>query len=137
MGRYAEMDIAITKDGDLIIKDGDFDVVLNADCTAQGAYCRLKSSDPEWYQEAIAANLEDILGKPNSKETGAEGERLIRAALLADDLISAEDLYVQAIPVDRETLIFFVYFKPDTLSEPLGFEVQLNLSAGATVRRVQ
>lgn len=137
MGRYAEMDLAITPDGDLIIADGDFATVVNAECTAQGAYCRLKSSDPEWYQEAICANLEDILGKPNSKETGEEGEALITAALLSDDLISAEDLYVQATPVSRDTLLFFVYFKPDNLSEPIGYEVELNLSAGAKVRRVQ
>lgn len=136
MARYNEMDLAITPDGDLILKDGDFDVVVNAECCAQGAFCRLKSADPEWYQEAIAANLEDILGKPNTQETGREGEELIKKALLTDHLIAHEDMYVQAIPVDRQTVVFFVYFKPDTLTEPIGFEVRLNLSSGASVRRV-
>jgi hypothetical protein len=137
MGRYDESDLKITYDGDLVVEDGDIALVHNAECTAQGVFCRLKSSDPEWYGELIAANLEDLLGKPNTRETGQLGEEMIREALKIDGLIDNTDLYVQAVPIDKATVVFFVFFKPPNLTEPLGFEVTLNLSLGASVRRVK
>jgi len=136
MGKYDETDLRITEDGDLVIENGDLALVSGPEATAQNVMCRLKSADPEWYLEQIGANLEDLLGMPNTPETAAYGEELIRRALFADDLISPEDLYVQAVPIDRQTLLFFVFFKPPNATEPLGFEVQVNLSAGATIRRM-
>lgn len=138
MGIYEESDLRITKDGDLVVKDGDFDLVHDFEAAAQNVYCRLKSSDPEWFQEIICGNLEDLLGKPNTRDTATEGENMIKDALMKDGLISYDDLYVQAIPMDKFTLIFYVYFKPtDYEGDPIGYEVELNLSIGAQVRRVK
>lgn len=138
MGRYDEADLAITLDGDLIVDEekGDFKLVEGIECTAQGVFCRLKSSDPEWFDETLAANLEDLLGLPNTEENGRKGEEMITNALMVDNLVSIEDLYVQAIPIDKYTLIFYVFFKGPT-DEPIGYEVEVNLSAGATIRRVK
>lgn len=138
MGRYNETDIKITTDGDFAIQDGDFALVENVEAVAQNAYCRLMSADPEWYMENISANLEDLLGKPNTRETAESGENLIREALMKDDLINYDDIYVQAVPIGKFELKFYVFFKPDEYGEdPVGFEVDVNLSAGATVRRVK
>ena len=137
MSKTTESDLFLTEDGDLAEQDGDFALVHNAEATAQNVRCRLKSSDPEWYMEAICANLEDLLGRENSEETGRLGEELIIKALTADDLISIPDLYVQAVPVDKATIVFFVYFKTDNASAPIGYEVSVNLSANVTIRRVQ
>lgn len=138
MGIYNESDLRITLDGDLVIKDGDFDLVHEFEAAAQNVFCRLKSSDPEWFQEIICANLEDLLGKPNTKETATQGEDLIKDALMKDGLVGYEDLYVQAIPLDKFSLVFYVYFKPDEYEgDPIGYEVELNLSIGAQVRRVR
>lgn len=136
MGRYTETDIRITEDGDLVIEDGDFALVSDAEATGQNLMCRLKSSDPEWFQESICANLEDLLGLPNNQETGEKGEGLIRKALTTDDLISIEDLYVQAVPINKSTMVFYVYFKAGEEDTTLGYEIELNLSAGAKIRRV-
>lgn len=138
MGIYNESDLRITLDGDLVIKDADFDLVHDFEATAQNVYCRLKSSDPEWFQETICANLEDLLGKPNTQETALAGEEMIKDTLTKDGLVDYEDLYVQAVPLDKFTLIFYVYFKPnDYKGDPIGYEVELNLSIGAKVRRVK
>jgi hypothetical protein len=139
MGRYNEMDLAITLDGDLIVDEekGDFATVENSEAAAQNMFCRLKSSDPEWFDETLAANLEDLLGLPNTRENGEKGEEMIRHAMLIDDLISIDDLYVQAVPIDKYTLVFFVFFQGPETDKPIGYEVEVNLSSGATVRRVE
>lgn len=138
MGIYDETDIRITTDGDFVIKDGDFSTVESFEAAAQNVYCRIKSSDPEWYLETIAANLEDLLGKPNTEETGKAGEELIRDALTKDGLINYDDLYIQAVPLDKFTLVFYVFFKPEEYEgDPIGYEVELNLSQGAKIRRVK
>lgn len=138
MGIYNETDLRITPDGDLIVKDNDLATIEGFEAAAQNVYCRLMSSDPEWYMEQIGANLEDLLGKPNTRETATEGEDMIKDVLTSDGLVSYEDLYVQAVPLDKSTLVFYVYFKPDGYDgEAIGYEVELNLSIGAKLRRVK
>lgn len=136
MGLYDEMDLMLTDDGDLVIGEQDFATVSNAEAVVQEAKCRLKSSDPEWFMASICGNLEDLLGLDNTPETGKLGEELITASLTAEGFIDMEDLYVRAVPVDKKTLVFFVYFKLPNVTEPIGFEVTINLSTGATIRSV-
>lgn len=135
MGRFDETDLKLTADGDLSIKNGDFELVHNAEATAQNAYCRLKSADPEWYGEQICASLEDLLGMENKAETAAFGEQRIRDSLTKDSLINSDELYVQGTPVDKSTILFFVYFNVSDEIEPIGFEVSVNLSSGIALRR--
>lgn len=128
-------DIRITKDGDFVLTESrDFSTVENSEALIQNAFCRLTSSDPDWYMETICANLEDLLGQRNTKELGTAGEDKIRLCL--GDLVSPQNLYVQGVPVNRYTILFYVYFLLEEDADPIGIEVELNLSAGAKARRV-
>lgn len=137
MGQFNDTDIAITQEGDLIIEDGDFKLISKDDVIIQNVHCRLKSSDPEWLNEIICANLEDLFGLPNTRETGQKGEDLIKTALTADGLLLESEIYVKAVPVDRERIVYYIYFQSPYAIKPIGFEVQLNLNAGPSIRRIQ
>jgi len=137
MGQFNDIDMAITEDGDLIIEDGDFKLISKDDVMIQNVQCRLKSSDPEWLNEIISANLEDLFGMANTRETGQKGESLIKNALVADGLLLESEVYVKGVPVDRERIVYYIYFQSPYAIKPIGFEVQLNLNAGPSIRRIQ
>lgn len=137
LGRYKQTDIKLTPGGDFEVVDGDFVLISGVEATTQNAYCRLRSANPEWFMEVIGADLEDLLGLDNTPETAALGEEKIRTALAGDDLISVEDLYVRGVPLDRRTILFFVFFNAPGSGSAIGFEVTLNLATGAVIRRAE
>lgn len=129
----------LSEDGDLVIANGDFAVVKKQEFLNQSARNRIRTNDPEWpdyVESAVGANLEDLRGKPNTVETAREGVALITDALTRDGLIDTDDLYIRPIPIDRKTLVFFVFINTEENGEPVGFEVTLSLDAGVSIRGI-
>lgn len=68
---------------------------------------RLRTDDPDWQLHPnIGANLSDLIGKPNTRETGDEGCRLIVDCLTKEGFIKESELDVRAIPYSRSEIIF-------------------------------
>lgn len=137
MAKYDRVDLAMTADGDLIIENGDLKLARNQEFVAQSFRNRIRTSDPDWYDNIIkdiGANLEDLRGYPNTVETAELGVSMIAACLTRDSLIDPDDLYVKPVPFNKATIAFFVFVNSPFDSEPIGFEVQLNLTTGLTVR---
>ena len=98
---------------------------------------RLMSSDPDVpdikYTD-FCANLEDLLGKPNTLETANKGMQMITHCLTFDGLVSPDNLYVRPTPINNNEIVFFVLIKDE--KDVLVFEVVLNLEDGVRIGRV-
>ncbi|MNP59468.1 hypothetical protein D3C76_1544660 [compost metagenome] len=80
--------------------------------------------------------MEDMRGKPNTVETAREGVAKIQNALTRDGLIDTDDLYIKPVPIDRKTIVFFVFINSPYNADPVGFEVTLSLDAGVSIRGI-
>lgn len=140
MGRYDGSDLMFTEDGDIVIgENGDFALVHDRQFVEQSSRNRLKVSDPDWFDfdmQEIGANLEDLIGRPNSIETAREGVERISKALTRNDLISREDLYIRPVPLTKYVIQFFVYIQTSQEGDPIGFAVSFNLESGVAIRSV-
>lgn len=139
MARLDKMDLKLTEDGDLVIEERDLATVIKQDFISQSARTRIKVSDPEWYDhqmESIGANLEDLIGMPNSPETAELGVERIGEALTRGGLLDSEDIYIRPVPVSRYYIVFYTFIRTTENGEPLGFEVLFNLQSGLELRSV-
>lgn len=136
MGTFTGLtDLYLTADGDLARDDeGDLKTVSDNDLLAQHIQTRLENSNPDiYYDTAICADLEDLLGLPNEKATALKGQTMIKNALI--DIVDADDIFIQPVPVSKSSIIFFVFVNVDGTA-PLGFEVQLALGSTINVKKV-
>ncbi|WP_422661738.1 hypothetical protein ACK8P5_25630 (plasmid) [Paenibacillus sp. EC2-1] len=139
MSRFDRTDIALTPDGDLVLENGDLRLARNSEFMAQSVYNRVNTSDPDWIDYLridIGANLEDFRGMPNNETTAEKGVLTIGQCLTRDGLVSPEDLYIEPAPFDKRTIAFFVFIKTPNESEPLGFEIRLDLDTGTVIKGV-
>lgn len=131
-------DIFLTADGDFeITNTGDLRLVTDNDLIAQYVRCVLDSSSPDWFYDEVGADLEDYLGEPNTRQTAESAKQKILTALTRDGLIAQEDILVEAVPISKTEIRFFVFINSGNPDLPMGFDVSLQLGAGAIVRRIQ
>jgi len=70
---------------------------------------RMRTENPEWFHHPeIGPSLSQLIGEPNTRETGEKGKALIVECLTKDGFISPNDLEVNAIPYDIGTILFRV-----------------------------
>lgn len=131
------MDLMLTEDGDLVVADnGDLQTVDGAAFIIQSIRNRLKSVSTDWFYDHIGADLIDFLGRPNTRETGNMITERVIETLTFDGLVSPDNLFIKAVPTDYSTITLFVFVKLDEMDSPVGFQVDLNLDSGATVKLV-
>lgn len=128
----AFVDLALSADGDLLTERGDLKLVSGDDYRRQQVLIRLKSIRVNWRYDHIGADLESIIGKPNTQDTAKEGIDLIVQALTEDGLFKAEELYVKPVPLNKSAILFFVFV--NTVGDPMSFVVEIDLQAGVIVR---
>lgn len=98
---------------------------------------RVMSSDPDVIdpiETDFCANLEDLIGLPNTMETAQAGVDKITRALTFDGLVAHEDLYIRPTPVNKSMMVFFVFVKKED-GENMYFEVIINLEVGVSIGR--
>lgn len=102
-------DIKATDNGDIEIVDGKF-VLANEERTLkQNIEKRLRTDNPDWFRHyLLGADLEDLKGMDNTRETGELGvERIVRA-LTYDGLVDLDKLYVRAVPTGGHEITFYI-----------------------------
>lgn len=102
-------DIKATDNGDIEIVDGKF-VLANEERTLkQNIEKRLRTNNPDWFRHyLLGADLEDLKGMDNTRETGELGvERIVRA-LTYDGLVDLDKLYVRAVPTGGHEITFYI-----------------------------
>ena len=147
-------DFFITEDGDIelrrtylsfdnkepdvpLLENRNIKLIHGRESLLQTIRIRLISSDPDVPDvkaKDFCANLEDLIGLPNTVETAKLGVEMITRALTFDKLVSYEDLYVRPVPLNQSTITFFVLVKDD--NTVISFEALLNLEEGVTIGRV-
>src|SRR5262245_9353199 len=100
------LDLWMTDDGDIRVGvNGDLLVARDSDVVAQAGAFRLKTARGDWILEPdCGADLELLIGRANSPETGAEMEAQIARALTHDGFLNGEIRSIRAVPVNRQTL---------------------------------
>lgn len=137
MPRHHLRDLKLTPDGDLAVgPDGDLALAEGADFIRQSVQARLRSVTNDWFYDHVGADLEDFLGRPNTREVAGELEARIVDTLTGDGLVAREDVYVRPVPVETSVVLLFVFVKTPHVDAPLGFEIAVDLQGGVTVAGV-
>lgn len=114
-------------DGELI---RDFTLAVSMNSTKQVMSNRLRTDAPDWmHHPTMGGNLSDLVGEPNTRETGERGVALIKEALMYEEFISADVLNVRAVPVSPTTILFYIEIKEDNQIE-LTYPLLFNLEHG-------
>lgn len=91
---------------------------------------RLKTDNPDWaLHNTIGADLADLVGMPNTRETGLLGKASIEACLTYDNFISINDLTVRPVPVSSSQILFHISVKRPTINIvlPVVFDLEHGL----------
>lgn len=141
MTRYNGKDFRLTPTGDIELTEA-FGSAVPAHGIAslmQTVKVRLISSDPEVIdvrETDFCANLEDLIGMPNTIETAQLGVEKITRSLTYDGLVSGDHLYVRPTPVNKTMMVFFVFIESDGQGS-IYLEVIINFEMGVTIGREQ
>jgi hypothetical protein len=106
------VDCYFSEEGDLALSsDGDIALVQDAwRSHSQQAYIRLKTSIGDYLLfPDMGADLERLIGEPQSEKTGRLGEYLIERALTRDGVLSGYPMTVKAVPMSLQSIRFDIY----------------------------
>jgi hypothetical protein len=108
----------------------DLALSLSSSAEKQIIMNRLKTDAPDWFHHpAMGGNLSDLVGEPNTKDTGFRGATLIKAALTYDNLYSASQVDVRPIPISQIEMMFFITITKYQ-AEPYQLPLVFNLEHG-------
>lgn len=97
-------DIALSADGDIAMVDTPWR------SHSQQAYIRLKTAVGDYLMyPSLGADLERLIGQPQSEATGELGKMLIFKSLTRDSVLSGLPIDVKATPVSFSSIRFDVY----------------------------
>ncbi|TKI89693.1 hypothetical protein FC702_39905, partial [Bacillus cereus] len=70
---------------------------------------RLRTDNPDWFiHREIGADLSELIGLPNTRETGDLGKSLIEKSLTRDKFLLPSDLNVRPVPVNSSEILFYI-----------------------------
>ena len=98
------MDIALTDDGDMIFKEADIKVIEDNEYLQQLASNRIKSISIDWFKDNIGADLEEILGLPNTKGNAELGKTKIINALIFDSTFTKDGIDINMYPKSKSSI---------------------------------
>jgi len=106
-------DLALGESGDL--RDTSFDLYRSL---FQEVRTRIRSSFKDWIlHPQLGANLDELLGKPNSRMTAEEGKTSIISSLVMGGFLPKSAIKVRYMPLGRHWLTYSVSI---TIATPSG-----------------
>lgn len=123
-------DLYFTEDGDITVDhNGDLALVTSPwRDYSQQAYLRLMTatSDFTMYPN-IGADLDQLLGMPQTQETGEYGKQLILDSLNRDGAFTGIPVDIKAVPISLQTIRFDIFITVGSRTELiLSIEQSLN-----------
>lgn len=111
MSIYNKIDIAVTPSGDLSLSStGDFDLVLASGVLKQDITFRVRTNYMEFSPHpGLGADLDSLIGEPNTRENAKIGELKIIHSLTDDTMIRKNDLYVKGMPISLEKIVYYIF----------------------------
>lgn len=92
----------------------DFALTQEVGAAEQDMLNRIRTQKGDWRShQNIGADLEQLEGEPNTRETGQRGEEQIREALTYDGRFMQQDVEVRAVPTSIEQLDFYTTLNSD------------------------
>lgn len=113
-------DLYFSQNGDLAISaDGDLAMVSDPwRSHSQQAYIRLKTAIGDYLlYPGLGADLQRLIGQPQTEATGELGRSLVMQALTKDSVLSSFPIDVKAIPVAYQSIRFDVYLTAGNRTE--------------------
>lgn len=106
-------DFNFSPDGEIIVNSETHDInkVTNDELRIQLAYNRIKSISYNWFIDEIGANLEELIGKPCTKEIANLGKTKIINVLTVDNLWDEKDIFVKVKIENNTNIIYSTYLK--------------------------
>lgn len=102
-------DIQDTGEGDVLIENGDLRVASIKQSIKQNIDKRLQTNNPDWFRHfEIGADIEDLKGEDNTKQTARIGEEKIKRALTHDNMIDEGKLNVRGVPTNSYEITFYI-----------------------------
>lgn len=97
----------------------------------QAIAARLRTENPDWVlHDGIGADLSDLIGEPNTRETAELGKEKIIQSLTYEGSWREEELDVRAVPYSQESILFVVKLLKEGrnyLRYPLLFNLEVGL----------
>jgi hypothetical protein len=117
-------DIAVTSGGDIALCDSHWRDY------SQQAYIILMTATSDYaLYPSLGADLEELVGMPQSKETGDYGIALIRQAFTRNGKFSGIPIDIKAVPVSLQGIRFDIYITAGSRTEMiLSIEQNLGIS---------
>lgn len=151
MNRYETSDIRLSEDGDFELDDN-FSIrsATGNELMEQMTRVVIKTTNPDWGNFSkegtsetfhssitkVGADLEDLIGMENSRETAELGKTKIKNAMVRTGFFEEEDIHIEAKPTSMSTIVFFLFINSPFAENPLIYQIDLDLGFGPTVRRV-
>jgi hypothetical protein len=128
-------DFGINEEGDLIFDTDTLDIHSSTDdeLRTQNAMCRIKSIQHDWYIDHIGADLEAILGQPNTSVSRSAGIEKITNSLTFDGLYKNEEIYIEQNVKTSTTVQYQVYLRTFDGKSASIIIVDLDLVKGVNV----
>ena len=111
MAIYIDKDILVTASGDLTIAaDGDFKIAEPSGVLSQDVAFRARTDWNDFEPHPrLGANLQSLIGEPNTKEIGAQAENLLFNSLTMGGMVDPNDLRIKAVPISAERIALYSF----------------------------
>ncbi|MGL4820212.1 MAG: hypothetical protein ACRC5C_09545 [Bacilli bacterium] len=89
---------------------------------------RIMTENPDWlHHKSIGADLVELIGMPNTRETGQIGIEKIKDCLTKDGFLKEEQMDIRCVPVNGETILFKIEIRKEWETIQLFFEYNIEL----------
>lgn len=91
---------------------------------------RLKTDNPDWLiHPEIGADLVELVGEPNTRETALKGVELIRNSLCNDGFLDWDDVEVKPVPISPSEILFYlkITFRSEVMVLPILYDIEHGL----------
>jgi hypothetical protein len=104
-------DLEFDDDGDIVVDDtGDVKLATAERTVIQDVEFRVRTDHLDFApNSALGANLIAIRGQPNKRLTGSMAKEQIYYSLIKDGRFPRNSLFVDVVPVGRETIAAFIF----------------------------
>ena len=107
---YNNTDLKVTPSGDLSLFAGDLDTAYASGVLQQDVSFRLRTDADDFIPHPdIGADMQSLIGEPNSREIAELGESKITHSLTKDGMVINSDLFVKAVPLSLEKIMYYVF----------------------------
>ena len=131
---YSEVDIFVDASGDIAVAaNGDLQMAVPSGVLLQDVAFRLRTDQGDFRPHPdLGANLDTLIGEPNTKTTSGTGEQFIINSLTSDNRVAPGDLMVKGVPISLSSIMYYVFIRDGMTTFNVTPNVLVDLNTGLT-----